>query len=83
MTTAATWQPIDTAPRDGTLFDVIRYGIRYTDCAFNADGWLIRKHGYPSSTTVFTAVANCKWMARPDDLIAPYETNEQGEKYVP
>lgn len=77
-----TWQLIETAPRDGTLFDAMRNGIRFTDCQFDEHGRLFRVHSYPSVTTRFRKWPT-HWMPRPAGLIAPYEVNDQGEKYVP
>lgn len=78
-----TWQPIDTAPRDGTLFDVRFGGIRYTDCFFDADGLLVRRHNYPSIRTVFMRAETAEWMPRPPGLIQPYDTDDNGRQYIP
>lgn len=44
-----TWKPIDSAPRDGTRFDVWvqpdRRGYRVTDCWFREDGMLMHSGG--------------------------------------
>lgn len=43
------WEPIDTAPRDGTLVDLWANGRRWTDFAYQSDGvrgWC-REEGHP------------------------------------
>lgn len=76
------WQPMDTAPRDGTLFDVIRNGIRHVDCHIDEHGRLVKRHGHPSMTKVFFTPCD-GWMSRPDGLIKPYEANSDGMRYIP
>lgn len=34
-----TWQPISTAPTDGTVIDLWAKGRRYPDCRWNYDHW--------------------------------------------
>lgn len=83
ITPDSDWFDIATCPKDGTIFDAMRDGIRYTDCFYDEKrGGVIREHGYPSSTTVFGDPPT-HWMPRPDGLIEPYEVNQYGEKYVP
>lgn len=77
-----TWQPIETVPRDGSLIDVLRDGIRYTDCHVDQHGRFVRKQDYPA-VTMLLGDPPTHWMPRPAGLIAPYETNQLGEKYVP
>ncbi|HEX8421192.1 MAG TPA: hypothetical protein VF638_14395 [Sphingomonas sp.] len=78
-----TWEPMDHAPLDGTLIDLNFNGIRYTDCHFNeAHNCWAKQHGYPAMERVFFAKPT-GWQYRPDDLVDPYETTEDGVKYVP
>lgn len=77
------WLDMSTAPKDGTLVDLVFDGIRRTDCHWS-DGnqcWC-RKHGYPSSTTVFIHPPT-GWLPRPENLVMPYEHNAHGHKYIP
>lgn len=76
-------RPIDTAPRDGTLFDMTLRGRRYIDCKANAAGQISREHGYPAVTTMFGNTDGATWLPRPEGLLQPYEVNAAGEKYVP
>jgi hypothetical protein len=46
------WQPIETVPKDGSLFDAWIKGRRITDCHFER-GAVMKKHGYPAVWTVF------------------------------
>lgn len=75
--------PITTAPRDGTLFDMTKDGIRYTDCHFDDMGYVVKEHDYPSVEKRFLNVDGATWTPRPDGLILPYAINEKGVKYVP
>jgi hypothetical protein len=69
------WQPIETAPRDGSFFDVTWAGethrylpvpYRMTDCYWDERmGGVVRKHGYPASTTWFSPQPT-HWMPLPD-----------------
>ena len=45
------WLPIETAPRDRTLIDVAREGIRWTDCHFSTRMKVfVQVHGYRCSS---------------------------------
>lgn len=73
------WLPIDSAPRDRTLFDVMRDGIRWTDCHFEPRyNCIMRVHGYPSVTTVFRPQPT-HWMPRPGGLVDPYTGGNIGK----
>lgn len=73
------WLPIDSAPRDRTLFDVMRDGIRWTDCHFEPRyNCIVRVHGYPSVTTVFKPQPT-HWMPRPGGLVDPYTGGTTGK----
>lgn len=76
------WRPMDEAPTDGTLFDAVRDGIRFTDCHIDEQGRHCKKHGYPASTRVFLTPLD-GWAPHPEGVLQPYETNDSGEKYVP
>lgn len=75
---------LDSAPRDGSLFDVQQDGIPYLDCRFDSYGRLVQIHGYPSSTRVFDIRSgNFAWTPRPADRVQPYANNAAGRKYIP
>lgn len=75
---------LDSAPRDGSLFDVQQNGIPYLDCHFTSGGALHQEHSYPSMTRVFDLSAgDFSWTPRPADRIQPYAMNATGRKYVP
>lgn len=75
---------LDSAPRDGTLFDLQQDGIPFLDCRFDSYGRLVQIHGYPSSTRVFDLNAgNFAWTPRPADRVQPYANNAAGRKYIP
>lgn len=76
------WNPMKTAPRDGRLFDMIRNGIRHTDCHIDEMGRLVKVHSYPSVTRWFLQTGD-GWLPRPIGLVMPYETNADGFKYIP
>lgn len=76
---------LETAPRDGSLFDVQHNGIPYLDCHFDSYGRLVQEHDYPSMTRIFDMGVGHEfsWMPRPADRIMPYAKNAQGRKYIP
>lgn len=77
-------RPMSEAPRDGTLFDVFRRGIRWIDCHFDERGRLVREHGFPSVTQWFYKPDEFDgWLPRPDGLVPPYMMNDAGERYIP
>lgn len=57
------WQPIESVPKDGTLFDVWRDGVRFTDCHWER-GLVMRKRGYPATWEVFNPQPT-HWMPLP------------------
>ena len=71
------------APRDGTLIDVYRDEIRFTDCHFERGVWAM-KQGYPSVTTIFHPPPT-HWMPRPTSLplCDPYTGLYTGKVYNP
>lgn len=78
-------RPIDTAPRDGTLFDIERGGVPYLDCYFDERGLLVQEHDYPSMTRLFNMTVDIPmtWTPRPASRLKPYEANKYGVRYVP
>lgn len=73
------WLPIETAPRDRTLFDVMREGVRWTDCHYSPRyKCVVRVHGYPSMTTIFRPQPT-HWMPRPTGLTDPYTGGTTGK----
>lgn len=78
-------QSLDSAPRDGSLFDVQQNGVPYLDCHFDSGGKLVQEHGYPGMTRVFDMRPghNFSWTPRPADRIMPYAENANGRKYIP
>ena len=76
------WQPMDSAPTDGTLVDLNFDGVRRIDCEFHRGSWS-KEHGYPSMRTYWPKQIPSGWMPRPIGLVDPYESNPHGVKYVP
>lgn len=77
------WQPIETAPRDLTLIDCMRDGVRWTDCHFSPrHKCFVMKHGYPSMITVFNPQPT-HWMPRPPGLEDPYTGGNTGKAVEP
>ena len=73
------WRPVDTAPRDRTLIDMMRDGTRWTDCHFEPRyNCFVRVHGYPSVTSVFRPQPT-HWMPRPGGLLDPYTGGTTGK----
>lgn len=69
------WQPIETAPKDGTFVDLWAGGRRWTDCRFGPvdyklvpgwgrDGGNAHEHGY-SGKTVDEVKDPTHWMQIP------------------
>lgn len=76
-------QSITTAPRDGTLFYMIKNGVLYTDCRFDDMGYIVRDHGYPSITRRWLNTDGATWLPRPEGLLRPYEINSAGNQFIP
>lgn len=76
---------LESAPRDGSLFDVQQNGVPYLDCHFDSQGRLCQQHGYPSMTRIFDMGQGhaFSWTPRPADRIKPYSENANGRKYIP
>lgn len=76
---------LDSAPRDGSLFDVQIDGVPYLDCRFDSTGALFQRHGYPAVTRIFNLAGerSVSWTPRPADRIQPYAENASGRKYIP
>lgn len=76
---------LESAPRDGSLFDVQQNGVPYLDCHFSSTGALVQEHDYPSMTRIFNMGVGYEfsWTPRPADRIMPYARNAQGLRYIP
>lgn len=76
---------LETAPRDGSLFDIQWNGIPYLDCHFDSQGQLVQRFGKAICTQEFDTGKNCEvsWTPRPADRIMPYAKNSNGARYVP
>lgn len=76
---------LESAPRDGSLFDVQQNGVPYLDCHFDSGGKLVQEHSYPSMTRIFDMGKDhvFSWTPRPADRIMPYTENSNGRKYIP
>ena len=73
------WRSIETCPKDRTLFDAMRDGIRWTDCHYSPRfKCVVRVHGYPSVTTLFKPQPT-HWMPRPGGLFDPYTGGTTGK----
>jgi len=77
------WEPMNHAPRDGTLIDLNFAGIRHIDCHFDSrhNCWA-KDQGYPSTKRIFFQQPT-GWMYRPAELVMPYHTNDAGDRYIP
>jgi hypothetical protein len=53
------WQPIETAPKDGTIIDLWAEGQRHTDCEWGQLDWEISYWGWPKDS-----VGWCEWSER-------------------
>lgn len=70
------WQPIETAPKDGSPVDLWRNGERLIDFSWRSgpvSGWT-KEHGYPRVTTILTAQPS-HWMP----ALAPPQADRDGE----
>lgn len=76
---------LDSAPRDGSLFDLQVNGLPYLDCRFTSHGRLVQEHGYPAMTRYFfmDKAHEYLWTPRPADRVQPYSKNAKGERYIP
>lgn len=65
----AQWQPIETAPKDGTVVDLWAAGERLTGFAWRNTGVIgwTRTEGYPAITRVLRGNKCTHWMPAPEE----------------
>lgn len=60
------WRPIETAPKDGTLVDLLfRGNMRFTDCKWSGDAWWATEQYEPSVCVSHGISQPLYWMPLP------------------
>jgi Restriction alleviation protein Lar len=69
---ARDWQPISTAPKDGTIVDLLfRGNIRFTDCKFADGEWWACEQDEPSICVAHGPSQPTYWMPLPYHPVPP------------